>query len=303
MIRTPGKVTERITLLGAPELCLYHVDGGGESVLIGGGMAHLAPQILPQVESFRIDVKKIRRLIILHTHFDHCGLVPYLKNLWPWMKIAASEQGKSCLSDPNLTQHVAGLNQAMIVRDGLEQAAARLCFEFTGIEVEEILKEGDRLVCGDLTIEILEVPGHSSCSIAAYVPEEKALFASDALGVHYPGLVFAAGNSNFDLFETNVRRLAGFDVEAVLLEHFGGALGDEARSLLLRSIEAAREARSAMLESYRRTGDVTKTAQEITRSILDRTPGNFLIEDVLFVVMERMVKFIVKAHERRNGLR
>jgi glyoxylase-like metal-dependent hydrolase (beta-lactamase superfamily II) len=303
MISAPGKITERITLLGAPELCLYHVDGGEEAALIGGAMAHLAPRILPQVESFAIDVKKIRTLIILHTHFDHCGLVPYLKKLWPWMKIAASEQGKSCLADPNLTQHIAGLNQAMIARQGLETEARGLGFEFTGIEAEKILKEGDRLACGDLSIEILEVPGHSSCSIAAYVPEEKALFASDSLGVHYPQLIFAAGNSNFDLYEESLRRLAGFDVEAVLLEHYGAALGDEARSLLPKSVQAAKEARAAMEESYRRTGNVKKTAQEITRSILDRTPGNFLVEDVLFVVMERMVKFIVKAHERRNGLR
>jgi len=303
MISEPGKITGRITLLGAPESCFYHLDGGGESVLLGGGMTYLAPRILPQIEAFRIDVKKITKLVVLHTHFDHCGLVPYLRKLWPWMKAAASEQGKSCLSDPNLTQHIAALNQTMIAREGLENEAAWLGFEFTGIEVEQILREGDRLACGDLSIEILEVPGHSTCSIAAYVPEEKALFASDSLGVHYPQLIFAAGNSNLDLYEMNVRRLAGFDVEAVLLEHYGGALGNEARSLLPKSIKAAEEARAEIEMTYRRTGDVTKTAQEITRSILDRTPGNFLVEDVLFVVMERMVKFIVKALEEKKGVR
>jgi glyoxylase-like metal-dependent hydrolase (beta-lactamase superfamily II) len=298
MITTPGKITDRITLLGTPELCLYHVDGGRESVLIGGGMAHLAPQVLKQTETFAVDVKKIGRLLILHTHFDHCGLVPFLKKSWPWMKVAASEQGRSCLSDPSLTQHIAGLNRAMIAREGLENEATRVGFEFTGIAVEEILKEGDRLTCGNLSIEIVEVPGHSSCSIAAYVPEEKALFASDASGVHYPGFIFSAGNSNFDLYERNLRRLAGFEAEVILLEHYGAALGDEASSLLARSLEAAKEARAEIEESYRRTGEVKKTAQEITRSILDRTPGNFLIEDVLFAVMERMVKFIVKAQKR-----
>ena len=303
MISEPGKITGRITLLGTREICFYHVDGGEESVLIGGGMAYLAPRILPQMKAFGLDAKKISKLIVLHTHFDHCGLVPYLKRLWPWMEVAASEPGKSCLSDANLTQYIAGLNQAMIAREGLESEAAQLGFGFTGIEVEQVLKEGDRLACGDVSIEILEVPGHSSCSIAAYVPEEKALFASDSLGVHYPGFIFSAGNSNFDLYEANVRRLAGFDVEAVLLEHYGAAVGEEARSLLPKSVKAAEEARAAMEDSYRRTGDVKKTAHEITRSILDRTPGNFLVEDVLFVVMERMVKFIVKAHERRNGLR
>ena len=301
MIVEPGKVTDRITLLGAPESCVYHVDGGTEAVLIGGSMAYLAPRILPQIEAFSIDERKIRKLIILHTHFDHCGLVPYLKRQWPWMKIAASAQGKSCLSDPGLTQYVASLNHAMIARDGLEKEAAQLGFEFTGVQVEEVLKEGDRLTCGDVSIEILEVPGHSSCSIAAYVPEEKALFPSDSLGVHYPGLIFAAGNSIFDLFELNVRRLASLDVEVVLLEHYGAALGGESRGLLPNSVKAVEEARAAILETYRRTRDVKKTAHEVTRSILDRTPDDFLIEEVLFVVMERMVKFLVKTLKERKG--
>ncbi len=300
MITEPGKVTERITLLGATESCFYHLDGGQEAVLIGGGMAYLAPRVLPQIESFAIDVKKITRLVILHTHFDHCGLVPYLKKLWPWIKVAASGQGKSCLSDAKLTQHIAGLNQAMIARDGLERAAAQLGFEFTRVEVEEVLKEGDRLVCGDLCVNILEVPGHSSCSIAAYVPEEKALFASDSLGVHYPQLIFAAGNSNFDLYEKNLHRLARLDVEVVLLEHFGAALGAEARSLLPKSVKAAEDARAEIERTFLRTGDVAKTAREITRSILNRTPGNFLVEEVLFGVMERMVRFVVRAHEQRK---
>jgi glyoxylase-like metal-dependent hydrolase (beta-lactamase superfamily II) len=297
MIVEPGKVTERITLLGAPESCVYHVDGGTEAVLIGGGMAYLAPRILPQIETFSLDARKIRKLIILHTHFDHCGLVPYLKKLWPWITVAASGQGKSSLSDAKLTKHIAGLNQAMIAREGIEEEATRLGFEFTGIEVEEILKEGDRLLCGDVSIQILEVPGHSSCSIAAYVPDEKALFASDSLGVHYPQFIFAAGNSNFDLYEKSLRRLAGLEVEAVLLEHFGAALGAEARSLLPKSVKAAEEARTEIERTFRRTGDVKKTAREITRSILDRTPGNFLVEEVLFGVMERMVKFVVKVQK------
>jgi glyoxylase-like metal-dependent hydrolase (beta-lactamase superfamily II) len=300
MIAEPGKVNERITLLGAPESCFYHLDGGRESVLIGGGMAYLAPRILPQLEAFAIDAKKITTLIILHTHFDHCGLVPYLKKLWPWMKVAASSQGKSCLSDAKLTQHIAVLNRAMIAKEGLEEEAGHLGFAFSGIEVEHVLKEGDQVACGDVPLRILQVPGHSSCSIAAYGPEEKALFASDALGVHYPGFIFAAGNSNFDLYEKSLRRLAGLDVEAVLLEHFGAALGAEARSLLPKAVKAAEDARTEIERTFRRTGEVAKTAREITRSILARTPGNFLVEEVLFGVMERMVKFVVKAGETRK---
>jgi len=91
--------------------------------------------------------------------------------------------------------------------------------------VQQALKEGDRLVCGDVAIDILEVPGHSSCSIAAYVPEEKALFVSDAAGVHYKDFVFAAGIQ----IMISIRKPGqdgAYAVKTVLLEHYGAAVGE-----------------------------------------------------------------------------
>ena len=297
MITAPGRITERITLLGSSEVCLYHVDGAGEAALIGGGMAYLAPSLLPQIEAFGIDVKKITKLVVLHTHFDHCGLVPYLKKLWPWMKVVASAKGASRLSDPRVTENIAAFNQMAIARAGLVEEATRLGFEFTGIEVEQTLKEGDRLVCGDVTVDFLEVPGHSSCSIAAYVPEEKALFASDAAGVYYKDFVFAAGNSNYDLYQQSLQRMAAYPVEVVLLEHYGAAVGEEARTLFSKAIQAAVDTRAAIEKTYRLTGDVTQTTEAITRLVLARSPDYFLDKEILAMVIGQMVKFIVKAQE------
>jgi glyoxylase-like metal-dependent hydrolase (beta-lactamase superfamily II) len=302
MIVEPGKVNERITLLGAPESCFYHLDGGREAVLIGGGMAYLAPRILPQIEAFAVDVKKITKLIVLHTHFDHCGLVPYLKKLWPWIKVAASEKGRSRLSDPRVTQTIAASNQMAVARAGLDEEATGLGFEFTGIEVQQALKEGDRLVCGDVAIDILEVPGHSSCSIAAYVPEEKALFVSDAAGVHYKDFVFAAGNSNYDLYQKSLRRMAAYPVKTVLLEHYGAAVGEEARTLLAKAIEAAEITRASIEKTYRLTRDVSKTTEAISRFVLARSPDYFLDKEILSMVIGQMVKFIAKAQEEKEGI-
>ena len=302
MISEPGKITGRITLLGTREICFYHVDGGEESVLIGGGMAYLAPRILPQMQAFGLDAKKISKLVVLHTHFDHCGLVPYLKKLWPWIKVAASEKGRSRLSDPRVTQTIAASNQMAVARAGLDEEATRLGFEFTGIEVQQALKEGDRLVCGDVAIDILEVPGHSSCSIAAYVPEEKALFVSDAAGVHYKDFVFAAGNSNYDLYQKSLHRMAAYPVETVLLEHYGAAVGEEARTLLAKAIEAAESTRASIEKTYRLTGDVSKTTEAISRFVLARSPDYFLDKEILSMVIGQMVKFITKAQEEKEGI-
>ncbi|RLC31132.1 MAG: hypothetical protein DRH32_04710, partial [Deltaproteobacteria bacterium] len=78
-IDRPGKITERILFLGRREACVYLLKGRGEYALIGGGMAYIVPEILDQLRIHDINEEKIRRIIILHSHFDHCGIVEFFK--------------------------------------------------------------------------------------------------------------------------------------------------------------------------------------------------------------------------------
>jgi 2-aminobenzoylacetyl-CoA thioesterase len=290
----PGKITERITLLGRRESCLYLVDGGGESAVLGGGMAYIAPDVFEQLKAFSVDEGKIKRVIILHSHFDHCGLVPFMKKRWPWVAVAASPRAGELLSDPRVSENIAALNRMAIKRAGLEEKAGEMGFEFTAVEVEETLREGDRVSCGDVTLEVLEVPGHSSCSIALYMHEEKALFASDAAGVRYRDYYMAAGNSNFDLFQRSLGKMSRLDVQVLLGEHFGALDGEDGKGYLKKAIGEARETRKLLEESLRRTGDLEKSAEEMTRVFLAGAPEGFLSPEVLKLVAGQMVKYIAK---------
>jgi len=294
----PGKITERITLLGRRETCLYVVDGGSESVVIGGGMAYAAPDLTEQLEAFSVDQRKIRRVIILHSHFDHCGLVPFMKKIWPRAVVAASERAGELLSDPRVSESIAAFNREATKRAGLEEKAGEMGFDFTGVEVEEILREGDMVRCGEVNLEVLEVPGHSSCSIALYLPEEKALFASDAAGVRHGGYYMAAGNSNFDLFQESLEKMSKLDVSLLLGEHFGALDGEEGSNYLKRAIEEARKTRRMIEESLRRTGDTEKSADEIAGVFLTGAPEGFLPRDVLRLVAGQMVRYIAKTMTR-----
>lgn len=289
-----GKVTERITLLGVREACFYLLDGGGESLVIGGGMAYIGAPVLRQLESFAVDEERIRGVIILHSHFDHCGLVPFMKKRWPWAIVLASARAKQQLSEPKVSESNKTLNRMAMLRAGMVEEGVQQLFDYTGIEVEKVLCEGERVPCGDVSLEVLEVPGHSSCSIALYLPEEKALFASDAGGVRYGDFYMAAGNSNFDLFQQSLEKMSRYDVELVLAEHYGALDGEDGRGYLSRAMEEARRTRGILEESLRRTGDVQESTREIARMFLEESPENFLSPEVLNLVAGQMVKYIAK---------
>jgi glyoxylase-like metal-dependent hydrolase (beta-lactamase superfamily II) len=298
VITQPGKVTDTITFLGRFESCVYLVDGGGESVLMGGGMAYIVPDLLRQLEDFGIDERRISRICILHAHFDHCGAVPFLKKRWPWATVTASVRAAQLLAKPQIVQSIAEMNQKSIEHMGLAQSAQELGYRFDGIEIQETVSEGDTMVCGDTTFDVLEVPGHSSCSIAFYLPKERALFASDAVGLRHQGAYHPTPNSDYDQYQQSLERLSHFDLDVLLLEHYGAYLEQDARAYIPGAIEAAKHIRQLLEEAYRRTRDIDKCTKEITEIFLKRSGDSFLSDDVRAMVAGQMVRYIAKKMEK-----
>jgi glyoxylase-like metal-dependent hydrolase (beta-lactamase superfamily II) len=291
---TPGKITDRIWLVGRKEICAYIVGGKGDYALVGGGMAYVGPDVPAQLAAFGIDERMVRRIVILHSHFDHCGMVPFLKRCWPRATVTASQKSKELLQKPKVVQSIASLNQAMLVQKGMAQRADERGLAFDGIAVERVVGDGDALACGDLSLEILEVPGHSSCSIAVYVPEEKALFASDAAGVPFGDKIFTAANSNFDLYQQSLARMAAKEIEIHLAEHYGARTGEQARQFLQDAVADAAQTRRFLEDTYAATGDVGRTTAILTDRIMADAPEDFLPREVVAIVAGQMVNFIAK---------
>jgi glyoxylase-like metal-dependent hydrolase (beta-lactamase superfamily II) len=294
-VTEPGRVTERVVQLGRLESCVHLVDGGGELALVGGAMSYVAPDVLEQIARLGIDEHRIARLIVLHAHFDHCGMIPILKRRWPWATVTASARAKELLSNPKIVRSIAIMNLAAAQRFDRVEAVAALDGEFQGVEVEEVAGDGDRLRCDEVEIEVLEVPGHSTCSIAAYLPREKALFASDAAGIGYGGFFLSAGNSNFDLYQRSLERLAALDVELLAKEHYGLHTGDDARAYLAASIEDARRTRRLLEETFARTGDARRATEEVVEALYAGAPGDFMPREVIEMVVGQMVRWAARA--------
>ena len=290
----PGKITDRIWLVGRRESCAYIVGGEGEYALLGGAMAYVAPDVLDQLARFGIEEARIRRIVILHSHFDHCGMVPFLKRRWPWAVVTASARSRELLQNPKVVGSIAALNQALIASSGPTGSGRAMDLHFDGIDVETVVGDGEILACGGLSLEVMAVPGHSSCSIAVYIPEEKALFASDAGGVPFGDKIFTAANSNFDLYQASLSKMATRDVAIHLAEHYGARSGEEGRRFLQDAMAAAAETRQILETTYAETGDEARTAAIITDRIMAEAPVDFLPREVVTLVAGQMVHYIAK---------
>src|SRR4030043_1376235 len=91
-IRKPGKVHERIWFLGREESGVYLLEGNDGSMMVSGGMSYIVSDIIRQFKEFRIDESRIKKLLILHSHFDHVGIIPFFKRRNPEMEVYVSER-------------------------------------------------------------------------------------------------------------------------------------------------------------------------------------------------------------------
>ena len=292
--QNPGKVCDGLWYLGRPESGVYLLEGRDESVIISGGMSYLVADILHQLDEFGLKEDRIQGIIILHAHFDHIGIVPLFRRRNPDIKIYASARAWQILSE---SKHIDTINQfsrllAERMKIHVPYAADQLDWP-VGLSGETV-SEGEVIDLGNRGIQIFETPGHSSCSISAYVPQIKALFPSDGGGIPYKGTILASANSNFTLYLESLKKLERLEIDYLCADHFGHIFGNEAKSYISSSIDLAIKERARLEEIYRHSFDIDTAAKEMASSFLEENPDYFLTLDIYEGVCRQMMRHIAK---------
>ncbi len=294
-IRTAGKVNERIWYLGRMESGMYLLVVNGEAMLISAGISCILEDVLTQMESFGIEGEQITSLLILHSHFDHVGTVPYFRRKYPALKVYASQRAWDILTMPKAVETMNAFSRTVAEKMGCLDVLARHDLDWRNDVQGTIVRDGDLLKVGDLEVRIMETPGHSSCSISAYIPEVKTLLPSDAGGIPIDEAIFPSGNSNYTQYQDSLERLKDLEVEYYGADHYGYIVGPEARDYVRRTITAAAELRTRIESAYRKSGDIDRASRLLTEELYTRHPDYFLAPEIIVGVFGQMVKHIAKA--------
>ena len=298
-IRKPGKVQERVWFLGREESGVYLLEGNRDSMIVSGGLSYIVPDVLQQLDEFGIEETRIKKLLILHSHFDHVGIVPFFKRRLPAMEIYASPRAWEVLQMDKAIVTINEFGRSVAQRMERGNVYSAYDLEWRKDVSGKTVREGDRIDLGGMEVSILEIPGHSSCCIAAYVPELKALFPTDGAGIPFGQTIISSGNSNYTLYQRSLERLKDLEVDSFCADHYGYITGPEAREYISQSIESAKKNRAQMEEVYRATRDVDAAARELTSSFYKENPGYFLAPQIFLEVHRQMVRHLVTTMEKK----
>lgn len=292
-----GRISERLWYLGRKEAGVYLLEGDRFSMVINGAMSYLAPVVQNQMGAFGIDEKKLKKLLILHSHFDHVGLVPFFRRRDPELQVYASSRAWQILQTPKAIETINASSRLVAQRSGVSGWLEGFDLEWRADDEGTVVSDGARIDLGGLTVQILETPGHSSCSISAYVPEMRALFPSDGGGIPYEGMMLPSGNSNFTQYQQSLERLKSLDVDMFCADHYGYVTGEDAEGIIARSIESARGYRDMVEAIYRRTSSIDETVQALVTERYTQVPDFVIAPEIYAGVCRQIVRHIAGAFE------
>jgi len=180
--------------------------GAEEITIIDTGAGDRINALIPKLETLDLDPKKVKQVVLTHTHPDHTGGLEALART----------------SSP-----------VILLQE--EEAAS---IETFGLAVSK-LHDGDSITAGGRTLEIIHTPGHSPGAICLYDPKGKILFSGDTV---FPeggfGRTDLPGGESYKLIES-LERLSTLEVDFILPAHME-PVRSEAKAHLTASYENAK---------------------------------------------------------------
>lgn len=198
---------------------------GGEALLIRGseknalldcGMAYCGEKT---AENLAKATDHLDYILLSHSHYDHIGGLPYIKDRFPDATVCGSEKCASIIARPGARKLMEELGRE--ARD-LYVPGSDVPVRTDGLAVDLVLHDGDTISIGDKSISAYETKGHTDCSLSYFLEPVKLLFTSESTGilegedyVHTPIL-----KSFSDAF-VSLEKCRALKPEYLCLPHFG----------------------------------------------------------------------------------
>lgn len=208
---TPQKIFGSSYLVGFKGLSVALIDTGAGLILIDGALPQAAPSILANIRRLGFDPKDIRYILSTEPHFDHAGGIAAL----------ARDTGATVVAS---ARGAEGLRAG---RHAVDDPQAGYGGSWPAVRQVRIIRDGERLTLGNLSITAHSTPGHTMGSMSWSWPAcegrqcKAIVFASSLNPVAAPGYSYTARSSAPIVrgFETSYRRMNAMKCDILISAH------------------------------------------------------------------------------------
>jgi hydroxyacylglutathione hydrolase len=235
-IHLVGSGTFGFDLSDAYDCHVFLIDGGDELAVVDTGAGMGAERILENVRADGFDPARIRQIVLTHAHVDHAGGVARLKGMLDNPAVLASAVCSDWIRN--------GDEQKVSLDVAKKASFYPADYVLEPCPVDGELADGDAIRIGDLSLTVVDTPGHADGHISLLLERggERTLFSADA--VFYGGYILLQSiwDCRLDAVIRTLRKLRELELDALIPSHLAYSVADGQRH-----IEKANDALDRML--------------------------------------------------------
>lgn len=214
----PGTI-HRVTAGNGGEALL--IIGSEKTALVDCGMAYCGTAMVKNLtDALQKEGKTTLDYVLLsHSHYDHMGALPYIRDAFPDVVVCGSEHCRNILEKPSAHELMKELGTSA---RNLYEPENKTEIPTHGLRVDRVMADGDTLSLGEESIVVLETKGHTDCCLSYVLEPLKLLFASESAGIlegkDYVNTPFL---KSFRQAVESSRRCREYGAEYICISHFG----------------------------------------------------------------------------------
>jgi len=299
LITTTGPVADRFYITGLAQFPVHLLDCA-KPVLFDAGLTCAGDLYVDAIRSV-LGTRQPEILFISHVHWDHCGAVSRLREAFPMLKVAASGKAVEILKRPRAVELIGKLNEGVraYVANFPGVDPSRLRNEpFRSFEIDVELRDGQVIdLDKNLTVRVMETPGHTRDHLSFYIPEKRILIASEASGcLSAAGSIVSEFLTDYDGYFSSLTRLARLPADVLCQGHrivFTGT--EEVDNFFSRSVSEAIRFKNRVFELLgQEGGSVDRVVRKIKAEQYDVIEGVKQPEDSYLINLRAQVNHLAK---------
>ena len=195
----------------------FLIDDGKTSILYDTGFGFTGYGVAERVKTYLGD-RELDYIFLTHSHYDHVLGAPYVLKYWPNAKVVAGEYAAKIFSKPTAKAVMSDLDRKFAKTCGIDDYEDLI----DDLKVDITASDGDIIKTGDMTFRVINLPGHTKCSIGFYCPERKLLLSTESIGVYYgKGHVMPLYLVGYQMALDSITKAENLDIENILAPHYG----------------------------------------------------------------------------------
>ncbi len=228
------KITDVRALVGDSA---FLIDDGKTAIMYDSGFAFTGYEVADKIKKILGD-RKLDYIFLTHSHYDHALGSVYALKYWPDAKVVAGEYAAKIFAKDSAKALMRDLDGKFAKKCGVESYEDLI----DDLKVDIPASDGDVIKAGDMEFEVINLPGHTKCSVGFYNKKEKLLLSCESIGVYDgEGEVVPSYLVGVEMAINSIEKAEKLDIENILVPHFGLLNKDETKAYFARAKKSARE--------------------------------------------------------------